>query len=311
MLVARGYKAIGGASLRWALVFARGLWFKIVETRGLALDTRFVPAAPEPARPNVCLYLLVSGTLQTFGARRAAGTVGILHPFEIAGGEALPPRTALAMRFDHLEGADGTRCFAFRANGDPCVAIEAHFAAEDARSVPQMPERVSVDAEAWGIAARAGELSANDDTLMIDSLRHLLPRLVDGGFLTPGAASRALVPPPKALLRLWRAVRPMVEHFAVAATMSDLQNASGLSASQAERELRRWIRSFWLVGPGLRGLTRHVRLKAAILFLSANGASVTDVAEATGYGSLDAMGRAFRDAGLAPPSVVQREVSRL
>jgi transcriptional regulator GlxA family with amidase domain len=46
----------------------------------------------------------------------------------------------------------------------------------------------------------------------------------------------------------------------------------------------------------------------SVVLLSADDASVTDVATAVGYGSVDAMSRAFRDAGLPPPSVVQEQL---
>ena len=54
--------------------------------------------------------------------------------------------------------------------------------------------------------------------------------------------------------------------------------------------------------------TLHLRLKVAVLFLSAEGISVAEVAEASSYGSVDAMARAFRDAGLPPPSKVQAQL---
>jgi transcriptional regulator GlxA family with amidase domain len=43
-----------------------------------------------------------------------------------------------------------------------------------------------------------------------------------------------------------------------------------------------------------------------VLFLSAEGASITDVARTVGYGSVEAMSQAFRLAGLPAPSVVQQ-----
>ena len=81
-----------------------------------------------------------------------------------------------------------------------------------------------------------------------------------------------------------------------------------MSASQVERAFRRWATAFALVGPGLRNVTRTIRLNTAVLFLSAEDASVADVAHATGYGSADAMARAFRDAGMASPSAVQKQL---
>ena len=51
-----------------------------------------------------------------------------------------------------------------------------------------------------------------------------------------------------------------------------------------------------------------LRLRAAVLLLSAPDATPNEVAKVVGYGSLDAMGRAFRDAQLPPPSLVQGAV---
>ena len=45
-----------------------------------------------------------------------------------------------------------------------------------------------------------------------------------------------------------------------------------------------------------------------MLLLSAPDATPSDVSRAVGYGSLDAMGRAFRDASLPAPSIIQDAV---
>ena len=124
--------------------------------------------------------------------------------------------------------------------------------------------------------------------------------------MTDEGAEKALRPPPAPMIRLWRAVKPTIEHLALAVTASDLGAAADLSASQVERAFRKWATAFALVGPGLRSMTHSFRLKTAVLFLSAEDASVASVAEATGYGSADAMARAFRDAGLAPPTAVRK-----
>jgi AraC-like DNA-binding protein len=63
-----------------------------------------------------------------------------------------------------------------------------------------------------------------------------------------------------------------------------------------------------LFGDGFRDAMRVIRLRAACLFLSAPHATPSEVARHVGYGSLDAMGRAFRDANLPSPSVVQEAV---
>jgi AraC-like DNA-binding protein len=289
MLIARGSKALREASLRWAIVFTRGGYFKLIESRGLALDTRFIPAAPGPPKPNVCLHLVIEGGFRAFGS-----------PPQLFG-----PRTALALTLEQMEGAEDRRSFRFRTGGDPFLAIELHFDASSVRPFSLLPALVDLDAIAWAAAARATLLSQNDDAIVVDSLRELVTRLGAVGFLREEAAARALAPPPRPMTRLWNAVRPLIERMALAATRGDLTQDTGLSTHQAERTLQRWMASFALVGPGMRSLTRHLRLKYAVLFLTAPGATVADVAQAVGYGSPEAMAHAFRHAGLAAPREVQ------
>jgi AraC-like DNA-binding protein len=45
-------------------------------------------------------------------------------------------------------------------------------------------------------------------------------------------------------------------------------------------------------------------LRVAVMLLSAPDATASDVSQVVGYGSLDAMGRAFRDAKMPPPSTI-------
>ena len=59
------------------------------------------------------------------------------------------------------------------------------------------------------------------------------------------------------------------------------------------------------LGAGYRDWLLVLRLRVAALLLSAPSATVSDVAECVGYGSPIALARAFRDAGLPSPSVIQ------
>jgi len=60
------------------------------------------------------------------------------------------------------------------------------------------------------------------------------------------------------------------------------------------------------LGDSFRDVVSDVRLRWAVLLLSAPALPIRDIARASGYGSLQALGRAFRDAGLPPPSAVRR-----
>jgi AraC-like DNA-binding protein len=57
-------------------------------------------------------------------------------------------------------------------------------------------------------------------------------------------------------------------------------------------------------GRGFRDATHLYRIRYATLLLSAPGVTATEIAKRLGYGTLTALGRAFRDAGLPAPSEI-------
>lgn len=291
MLAARGQRRVGRAELRWAVVFARRLWCIGVERTGLSLDTRFVPAAPGPARRSACLYVLAQGTFEVHGAA----------------GQRFEAPSAFVLSDEHLEGAHGSRPFTFRATGRPYSALELHLPAEDltVRSAA-LPVRVTLDPGTWEAARAVARLGDDDD--LQRHLGELLGRLASADLVAPSAAEALRRGPPAAFVVLWRALRPMVERLYLTPTLQEVHEATGVSVRQLDRHIQDFVTSFAMVGEGWRPATRHLRLKLAILLLSAQGASVGDVARAVGYQSSDAMARAFRDAGLSAPSAVQEQL---
>jgi AraC-like DNA-binding protein len=291
VFVARGHRTIGKASFRWAMVFAGAGFLYVIETDGITCDTRVFPPPESPPKPLLVFELIVRGTYRTYG-KLLSDTFG--------------DRTALALRHEHYQGASGERAFAFRADGRPLVIVEWHAPLEVCGTLGSLPAVLHLDEATWAAAARAGLLSEATETDIEEGLRELVTRLAKQGVVTEDGASKALRDPPAYLARLWRALKPTIEHLALSVTAADLGASADLSASQVERALRRWATAFAVVGPGLKTVTRTLRLNIAVMFLSAEGVSVADVALATGYASADAMARAFRDAGLAPPSAVQK-----
>jgi AraC-like DNA-binding protein len=273
------------------MVFAGAGFFQIIEADGLTCDTRVFPPMDSPPKPIVCFELIVRGSYRTFG-KHLADTFG--------------DRTALALRHEHYQGASGERSFAFRGEGRPLVVVEWHAPADIVGTLPALPAALRLDDETWHAATRAGVLSETDDATLEASVRALVERLASHGFVTEAGAAKTLRDPPAPIARLWRALKPTIEHLALSVTAADLGADIDLSSSQVERAFRRWATAFALVGPGLKSMTHTLRLNTAVLFLSAEDASVAEVALATGYGSADAMARAFRDAGMESPSAVQR-----
>jgi AraC-like DNA-binding protein len=170
-----------------------------------------------------------------------------------------------------------------------------------------LPARVTLDEGAWSAATRA-VFSRDDNAAVSASLGALLSRLAALGIVREEAVSNALRGPARPIERLWSAIAPRLERLALSTKLDDLGRAAGLSSSQVNRETQRLLAVFGLVGPGLRSLLHRARLKAAIVFLSGEGVSVNEVAEIAGYGSTDAMARAFHNAGLPSPSAVQRQM---
>jgi AraC-like DNA-binding protein len=103
-------------------------------------------------------------------------------------------------------------------------------------------------------------------------------------------------------------MRPLYQDLATSASLKQIAALAGLSLRQLGRDLRDLTRTFGLFGVGFRDAMRVLRLRAAVLLLSAPDGTPSDVSRTVGYGSLDAMGRAFRDANLSAPSIVQEAV---
>lgn len=299
MLVARGSLDIAQVKWRWSLVFATRFWATLFEQRGIVLDTRFVPAASEPFRRGRCLYLMAKGVWRS--DRAASSQLQLASP------------SAIVMTEEQLEGACGQRPLTFRLEGEPFSAIEMHVAEDDLRGADahgDMPFALPLRDETWSRVreAIASALDA-DDASTTNAIAALLEALVDEGVLAHevARAARERV----AFETLWKAVRPMIERFALSPTVGELTDIAGVTTRQLEKQIRAFVDRFaglGLVGSGWRPTTRHLRIKIAVMLLSADDLSVSQVASAVGYGSTDAMSRAFRDAGLAAPNVVQSEL---
>lgn len=293
MLIARGHTHLGEADLRWALTFAPRLWAVAVERTGLVMDTRFVPASPDPPRPRACVYFLVRG----------AWTV---HEPAVARVDA---PSAFVVSEVQLDGAAGSRPFTYSAIGHPYSAVELHLQAEDLAVAPStIPVPLAVDERTWEAARNAVRVTDHDDDAFRRALAALLERLATQAVVRPGVVERARQGTSKTFALLWTAFRPMIERLYLSPTLQEVGDLTGVSARQIDRHIRTFAASFGLAGTRWRPATRHLRLKLAVILLSADGASVAEVATAVGYGSSDAMARAFRDAGLLAPGVVQQQM---
>src|SRR5579859_6097727 len=265
---------LGSAHLRWALIFGPSIWSIAVERRGLVLDTRRTPAAGDAPRPGTCLYLLLRGCWT-------------IHP---EGSPRFVAPAAFVVSEEQLEPGSGERPLTFTSWGDPdYAAIEIHHDASDVAPPPEpLREPLHIAPATWQAAGEVIRVSRDDDD---DAYRAafatLIDRLVRDGALPAGLKTRVLRPTSRPFVLLWNGVRPMIERLYLSPTLQELGAATGVSLRQMDRHVRSFLSSFGIVGRHWRSTTRHFRLKLAVILLSAEHASVAEVAAAVGYGSSD------------------------
>ena len=109
---------------------------------------------------------------------------------------------------------------------------------------------------------------------------------------------------PERYRRLWEALKPLYQTYGGTASLKQLANSLEMSMRQVGRDAKELAATFGF-GSGYRDALLVLRLRSAALLLSAPEGTVAEVATAVGYGSPIAMARAFRDAKLPAPSVVQ------
>lgn len=276
-----------------ALAFSKRAWLGVVVRSGLSLETRFVPAAPSPRRRGACLYLLRRGQFTVDGAP----DLGFEGP------------ASFALSEHHLEGASGTRSLTFSAGGSPWQGIEVHLAEEDivtavVRPPLERPVAIEVGDAVWATATRLlTHVEHGDDREIEAASSALLNALAETRIVSRDVSRASSEPLP--FEKLWRAIGPLARRFALSPTVDELCKLADASPRQLNRYLDAFFEEFTVFGGGWRTVTRLLRLKLAILFLSAEDMTLAEVARTVGYGSVDAMARALRDGGAESPSFIR------
>ena len=283
MLSAQSHLEFGGSTLQSTVFLERALRVHMVRRDRLVFDTAFAPPAPAPSA-FVHLYAQLSGTFAPAGA----ATIPAPCAFVLAETE-----------FDRV--VPGARTF--RSFGARCTIVEIRVPGADLRRPVGLAHgAIDLGDRVWGayraLAARPGEPAVHD----------LLAQLAATGVLSADLMASVVAQEPERFVRVWAVIRPLYQHLATSASLKQIAALAGLSLRQLGRDLTDLTRTFGLFGTGFRDATRILRLRAAVLLLSAPDATPGDVAHLVGYGSLDAMGRAFRDAELPPPSVIHAAV---
>jgi AraC-like DNA-binding protein len=273
----------GGSLLRSTVFLERRLRVHLVRRDRLVFDTAYAPPA-KAVSANVHLYAQLSGM------------------FMIAGARPVPAPCAFVLaetEFDRVVPGALT----FRSWGARCTIVEARIPAADLKLPVGLAHGAVALADSVWAAYDALEASSTEATV-----HALIADLGATGVLSSDLTASVVANEPDRFTRLWAVIQPLYQDLATSASLKQMAPLAGLSLRQLGRDLRDLTQTFALFGRGFRDAMRVLRLRAAVLLLSAPDCSPSDVARTVGYGSLDAMGRAFRDALLPAPRVVQELV---
>lgn len=279
MLDATSTRTFAGATLKTTIFLERRLRAHVIERDKLTFDSSLAPPAKADRTTFVHLYASLAGAFETGGATREGPQLWALAETE----------------FDRVQRGSQT----FRSWGAPSRVVEIRFHARDVKTrVGLARGPIDVSAATWD----AYHAFANGGPLA-----PLVEMLAKSGVIAD-VAGTIVDDEPEHFARLWQTLRPLYAQTATSASLKQISTLAQLSLRQLGRDLGDLTRTFGLFGAGFRDAMRVLRLRAAVLLLSAPRATPTDVAREVGYGSLDAMARAFRDAKLPAPSVVRDAV---
>lgn len=283
MLSAQSHLDFGSSTLQSTIFLERRIRVHLMRRDRLVFDSAYAPPAKNQSS-NAHLFAQLAGT------------------FEIAGGAPVAAPCAFVLaetEFDRVVRGAHT----FRSFGERCTIIEARVDMADLRRPIGLAHGpIELAAPVW-TAYHALEAEPSEPRVF-----ELIAALGAAGVLSGDLTASVVAVEPERFQRVWAVLRPLYQNLSASASLKQIAVLAGLSLRQLGRDLGDLTRTFGLFGAGFRDATHVLRLRAAVLLLSAPDGTPSDVARQVGYGSLDAMGRAFRDAHLPAPSVIQEAV---
>lgn len=280
MLLGTSDTRIATARLRSTVAFERNVRGTITRREHLAYDTQFAASIPGRLDDVGHLLLVVAGTVT------------------LADGRVVAAPVAFVLADDELERV-GPRSRTFRTHGEHVDVIILRFARQEL-VVP-----IGLDAgplalppSVWDDAGRVLQEPASLPVLV----HTLASARVIRGTVTFQSEE------PERFRRLWDAVQPLYQAAGGSVSLKELSVTLGLSMRQVGRDVKELTSTFGF-GRGYRDTLLVLRLRTAVMLLSAPGVTINDVARTTGYGSAAALARAFRDARLPTPTAVQQALS--
>ncbi len=286
MLVATSEVTVGSAVMRSSLLFERAIRGTLVQRKNLAFDTKYAAAASGKPEPVGHLFMQLTGTFEKDVSAKVAAPFAVM----LADDEWERPK-------------EGSRTF--RTEGECVDVVQLRFARDVVR-VPIGLEHgaLTLSSASWDAVAALLEAGPRGDA---SALSRALDALASDGIIAATVPGTVIGEEPERFRRLWDALRPLYQTHGATTSLKQLANSLGMSMRQVGRDAKELSTAFG-IGGGYRDALLVLRLRQAVLLLSAPDATVADVARIVGYGSPIAMARAFRDADLPAPSVIQADM---
>ncbi|MCB9578920.1 MAG: helix-turn-helix transcriptional regulator [Polyangiaceae bacterium] len=278
-----------GLTLRFAVERDAGVYYAKLE--GASWHTGLLPQAPNPPGDWVFLCLI------------RAGRVWVAPD-----GFWLESGVPFVVTEQHIVAADPDGS-CFRSEMPVLEGVALRVRAADTRLDASRPKNVTVDASVRQALENAVDVLAGDaDTGETQSLfQRLLDACADTGILTRHLRVEAERRRHSALERARKALFPILETLFQSPMLVDAMSRVGTTDRQVRRDILRLQREYGFFDRGWRNALNRWRITAAVLLLSSDSLSNAEVAVAVGYGSLTAMDRAFKRAGLPTPRQVREQ----
>jgi AraC-like DNA-binding protein len=260
--------------------------------RGTLWDARLAPAHPDTKVDAAFVYVVLGGTL-AWDAPLA---------LQVGPGQAMVASQAA------LDGAGGVRTATYASWGEPFHVVQVRVARElVAMPVPEEGARAFEPSAALLAAARAYASAPEGDEARRRALTELLRALHEGGVLASDL-STTMRGVDALGERVWRAAVPIFRDLYFSPSLVELSDRAGLSLRHMGRAVSGLTRRFDLPWEGWRDIGLGMRLGIALLLLSNEAIPVGEVAERTGYGSVEALHHALRAAGVPSPTESRRRL---
>ena len=279
-----------------ACLFPRSGVLTVWRTR-LRYDTRYTPPSRAPSRDRLAFYVVLEGAFQP-----STEPVAVEGP------------SLWRLEEDVIEGALGQRPWHVWTGGERVSLVSVFLPRECVHDAPPLPtpttrlplpQSLLDDVRQYAQRVRPGSASSGWRPAVVD----LLASLQRHGLVRS-------IPEPDPTLRrglngrLWDGLGRFMEEFNLKPSLSHLATLAKISPRHADRALDGWMQQYALPHETWRELTRRWRLKTAVLWLSSDDCTVTDVSQLAGYKNATALANALADEGLPPPSKLRELLRR-